>query len=76
MEQLVVQRVGEGGRRVLVDGHRAVVGEVGVVHHGVHVVAPNGKERSSHSPGTRVRYVSNNQKSAKMQMHKQISLGI
>ena len=36
---LVVESVGEAGRLVLVDGHGAVVGEVGVIHHRVHVVA-------------------------------------
>ena len=48
---LVVQRVGEAGRLVLVDWHGAVVGEVCVVHHGVHVVAPDGEEGRSHAPG-------------------------
>ena len=48
---LVVESVGEAGRLVLVDGHGAVVGEVSVIHHRVHVVASNGEERSSHSPG-------------------------
>jgi hypothetical protein len=35
---LVVQGVWEGGRLVVVDGHAGVVGEVGLVEHGEHVV--------------------------------------
>ena len=45
--QLVVHRVGEGGRLVVVDGHGGVVGEVCLVQHGEHVVASNGEEGSS-----------------------------
>ena len=48
---LVVESVWEAGRLVLVDGHGAVIGEVGVIHHRVHVVASDGEERCSHSPG-------------------------
>ena len=37
----------------LVDGHGAVVGEVSVVHHGVHVVTPDSEEGGPHTPGHR-----------------------
>ena len=42
MGQFVVHGVREGGWSVVVDGHAGVVGEVGIVHHRVHVVATNG----------------------------------
>lgn len=49
VEDLVVECVRPAGRPVLVDGHRRVVGEVGVVEHLEHLVAANGQERGSHA---------------------------
>lgn len=49
MEDLVVQRVRPAGRTILVDGHRRVVREVGVVQHFEHFVTTDRQEGSSHS---------------------------
>ena len=50
MRQFVVHGVGEGGREVVVDGHARVVGEVGLIQHGEHVVAADGQEGCSDAP--------------------------
>ena len=49
MREFVVHGVGEGGWSVVVDGHAGVVGEVGLIQHGEHVVATNGQEWGSDS---------------------------
>lgn len=50
VRQSIVESVGVEGRRVLVDGQRGVVGEVGVVEHLEHGVTARLQEGRPHAP--------------------------